>query len=301
MNQTPVHLLAPHKSAVIAAARELLRASGAGGVAFEIPGTVPPCVIVLGAVDEIGKLVDQPAREPMLGGRRKADVRPSEPLNWNEPEPGQLRRWAALITSANHGILAEQGYKFPQSPEKYERIEVVEVLPGGAQQAEAEPVAIPAHLLEFVEAVAGPTYTYVDRETDQTCCNGCNRAERYVGLTEPPVLEHAEDCIVLRARAILAAPVSERAEDARDGWSKEPPTEQGEYWHWNGEDDIAPYIYHIMWSGTAKKCFVSIGQYGITEASFCDEFGGWWKKIPQPAIPGDAAMAATNATKEGQQ
>lgn len=99
--------------------------------------------------------------------------------------------------------------------------------------------------------------------------------------------------------AALRAQLASAQQDAAP-WSKEPPTEQGEYWHWNGEEDTAPYIYHILWSGTAKKCFVSIGQYGITEASFCDEFGGWWKRISQPAIPvGAARTQQTNTTATG--
>jgi len=103
-----------------------------------------------------------------------------------------------------------------------------------------------------------------------------------------------------KALAQVQAQLASARQDA-ELWSKESPTEQGEYWHWNGEEDTAPYIYHILWSGTAKKCFVSIGQYGITEASFCDEFGGWWKRIPQPAIPSEAARTQhTNTTATGE-
>jgi hypothetical protein len=79
-------------------------------------------------------------------------------------------------------------------------------------------------------------------------------------------------------------------DDAR--WAKEPPTEQADYWHWDGDEDHAPMIYHVLWSGTAKKCFVSIGQYGIDEAIWCDNFGGYWMKIEQPSTR-DAAMSRT--------
>lgn len=83
------------------------------------------------------------------------------------------------------------------------------------------------------------------------------------------------------------------AKDAEQ-WTKTPPTEQADYWHWNGDPDHAPMIYHVMWSGTAKKCFVSMGQYDIDEAIWCDNFGGWWLKIEQPSIPsGRAAIAAS--------
>jgi hypothetical protein len=86
---------------------------------------------------------------------------------------------------------------------------------------------------------------------------------------------------------LYAAPA--QAGDAQ--WSKEPPTEQADYWHWDGDEDHAPMIYHVLWSGTAKKCFVSIGQYGIDEAIWCDNFGGYWMKIEQPSVR--AAMSAS--------
>ena len=68
-------------------------------------------------------------------------------------------------------------------------------------------------------------------------------------------------------------------------WTKTPPCEQADYWNWDGDPDHAPMIYHVLWSGTAKKCFVSAGQYGIDEAIWCDNFSGWWLKIEQPSIP----------------
>ena len=54
MNQPPEYLLGPHKSTIIGAARDLLHAVPAGGVAFEIPGLVPRHVVVLGSESEIG-------------------------------------------------------------------------------------------------------------------------------------------------------------------------------------------------------------------------------------------------------
>jgi hypothetical protein len=92
------------------------------------------------------------------------------------------------------------------------------------------------------------------------------------------------------------------AADAKDAarWTKTPPTEQADYWNWDGDPDHAPMVYHVLWSGTAKKCFVSIGQYGIENAIWCDEFGGWWLKIEQPTTPsGDAAMAAAPSSEKG--
>lgn len=150
MNQTPEYLLGPHKTTIIAAARELLHASAAGGVAFEIPGLEPRHVVVLGAESEIGKLLEAPAREPMIGGRRKEDVRPAEPLDWNEPEEGEPRRWTILVTSAGHGLVGELGHSFPHAEEKHERVDVVEAGPVLARIAELRGVLRDVrHALQF--------------------------------------------------------------------------------------------------------------------------------------------------------
>lgn len=85
MNQTPPELLAPYKAPLIEHARALLRAAGTDGIAFEIPASIPPCTIVVGATDQIGKLLRTPSREPMLGGRRAGDPVPDQ-LQWDEPK-----------------------------------------------------------------------------------------------------------------------------------------------------------------------------------------------------------------------
>lgn len=79
--------------------------------------------------------------------------------------------------------------------------------------------------------------------------------------------------------------VAKRALEAE--WTNLPPTEQGEYWHWDGNPDAAPFPLSVMWSGTAQKCFVCIGDH--PHAPFCDDFGGWWMRIHQPPQPIDAA------------
>ena len=138
MNQTPEYLLGPHKATIIAAARELLHVTAAGGAIFEIPGLVPRHVVVLGAASEIGQLLEAPAREPMIGGRRKEDVRLAEPLDWNEPEEGEPRRWTILVTSAGHGLVGEPGAKFEHAEAKHERVDVLEAGPVLARIAELE-------------------------------------------------------------------------------------------------------------------------------------------------------------------
>lgn len=97
-------------------------------------------------------------------------------------------------------------------------------------------------------------------------------------LHAPTDVERAMESEIAELRTLLALQVGEH-------WKKQPPTKQGDYWHWDGDEDHAPMIYHVLWSGSANKCFVSIGQYSINEAIWCNEFGGWWKKISQPSIP----------------
>ncbi len=67
-------------------------------------------------------------------------------------------------------------------------------------------------------------------------------------------------------------------------WSATPPQEQGLYWHWSGSVDDAPIVLSVLYSGSNKECFVSIGQYGITKAIFCSEYGGFWASCPQPEL-----------------
>ena len=116
MNQTPPELLAPYKAALVAAARDLLRAAGSDGIAIEIPASSPPSVIVLGAEDRIGQLLRAPGREPMLGGRRAGDP-PVPALTFDEPEPGAdgplvvdspdlvtIRRWLRAAAEAGKPV-----------------------------------------------------------------------------------------------------------------------------------------------------------------------------------------------------
>jgi len=68
-------------------------------------------------------------------------------------------------------------------------------------------------------------------------------------------------------------------------WTKTPPTEQGEYWHWNGDNDCSPLPMFVLFSGSTGKCFVSSGQLGLTQAIDCEEYGGWWLRMIPPSVP----------------
>lgn len=67
-------------------------------------------------------------------------------------------------------------------------------------------------------------------------------------------------------------------------WTTEPPSEQGEYWHWNGDDDCAPVPTIVLRSGTSGTCFVESGQLGLI-AYDCKDHGGWWLKMQTPLTP----------------
>lgn len=68
-----------------------------------------------------------------------------------------------------------------------------------------------------------------------------------------------------------------------DEWTQEAPLEQAWYWHWNGNLDDAPFVYSVLLSRTNGKCFVSNSQ--IAKAPWCEDLGGWWKRITEPEIP----------------
>ncbi|MCA1857416.1 hypothetical protein LE190_16000 [Massilia oculi] len=119
MNQTPPELLAPHKAALVAAARDAMRTirqAGAAGARFEIPGAAPLCLIVIGEEAEIGKLLREPASEPMPGGRRAGDE-PAPALTFDDIEPGadgplvvdsndlvMIRRWLKAAAEAGKPV-----------------------------------------------------------------------------------------------------------------------------------------------------------------------------------------------------
>lgn len=61
------------------------------------------------------------------------------------------------------------------------------------------------------------------------------------------------------------------------GWTINP-TSQGWWWHWDGNEDHAPFIYSILWSGTSHRYFI---QY--PDSRYCDEVGGLWFKVEEPS------------------
>lgn len=81
-------------------------------------------------------------------------------------------------------------------------------------------------------------------------------------------------------------------------WSKTPPTAQGWYWHWNGDPGHQPIPTSVIYSGTTGTCFVSIGQLGITEAIFCDKYGGYWMRMREPSVFQGASTAPAESKQK---
>lgn len=82
-------------------------------------------------------------------------------------------------------------------------------------------------------------------------------------------------------------------------WGKAAPTEQGWYWHWNGDPGCSPVPMSVLWSGTTKRCFVSAGQLGINRAIDCAEYGGYWMPMQEPGTDvGGQANCATARTDD---
>lgn len=78
---------------------------------------------------------------------------------------------------------------------------IVAALTPAAIQAVAP---IPAHLREFVEAIAH-RFDAIDRETDDEFCKGCSGLSVWDKDSRQSHTHHRPDCIVLRAEALLAA------------------------------------------------------------------------------------------------
>lgn len=99
-----------------------------------------------------------------------------------------------------------------------------------------------------------------------------------------------DPCFVdIQCRAADYEAAYKALDDALPAWTQTPPALQGEYWHWNGDEDSAPLPMFVLWSGTSGKCFVSRGQLGIEHAIDCDEYGGWWLPLYAPPLPNDQA------------
>jgi hypothetical protein len=107
-----------------------------------------------------------------------------------------------------------------------------------------------------------------------------------LGYHDPEEERHGRENIAgLCAAATRLEQLESRMATIRATWTQTPPTEQGEYWHWNGDEDCAPLPTFVLWSGTSGKSFVSRGQLGIEQPIDCDQYGGWWLPLYAPPLP----------------
>lgn len=68
-------------------------------------------------------------------------------------------------------------------------------------------------------------------------------------------------------------------------WTREPPTEQGPYWYWNGDQTFEPVMLWVMLSGTSGKCFIPETTDPLTRNVDDPAWAGWWKRANVPATP----------------
>ena len=103
-------------------------------------------------------------------------------------------------------------------------------------------------------------------------------------LEDRDALDKAEEKLHAYERG--AAELIERAHDELktlySDWTKTPPSEQGAYWWWSGDEDSSPLHIEIMYSGSDGTYFATSGQYGWTVAQSVTEMGGWWIRIYAP-------------------
>lgn len=81
--------------------------------------------------------------------------------------------------------------------------------------------------------------------------------------------------------------VNQAKEVQQSYWTQDTPEIQGLYWHWSGDSSDTPIVLSVLRSGTNNLCFVSVGQYGIEDAVFCENYGGFWSACVHPELPSE--------------
>lgn len=59
----------------------------------------------------------------------------------------------------------------------------------------------------------------------------------------------------------------------------------GDFWWWNGDEDSAPCLVTVFYSGFADNFFVPMGQHGWTRPQDVKEMDGWWMEAVIPNVP----------------
>jgi hypothetical protein len=177
---------------------------------------------------------------------------------------------------------------------------------------------------------AQPTYAWPkveikqEGEPEDIVCQACQRpftAEDVLGWTVvcpsckgrsgDPYSHDPFDCPTCGGKGkVLAFPQVEAAYLASEPAQGEPqglvareapedawidcPDSQGWWWHWDGDYAHAPFIYSILTSLSRK---INREFIACPDSRWCNDVGGKWMKIPQPAPP---AKLAPSDDKEQQ-
>lgn len=72
--------------------------------------------------------------------------------------------------------------------------------------------------------------------------------------------------------------------DISDILSRVLPDKQGWYWWWNEDPNSLPVPVSIVYSGTEKRYFASIGQLGWSRPQWVEDMGGKWQMLVEPSI-----------------
>jgi hypothetical protein len=120
---------------------------------------------------------------------------------------------------------------------------------------------------------------------DATTGKPLTNAEALTGLTCELQMRQLVEHHFKPALATALAHQIERFDIDTSEWTADAPTEQAWYWHWNGDRGSRPFPLSVLWSGTAKKCFVSMNLTMSGQAEWCDECGGFWKRMHEPRLP----------------
>lgn len=124
-----------------------------------------------------------------------------------------LRRCVAVLKQVDYADCGESEALWCQHALALSEAEAV--LSAPVVPVAAQPV-VPG--LEFVQAIAN-NFDSHDRENDEIMCRGCSAPQLWIDETQSYLITHRPECIVLRARAFLAAPqpaasVTDVAKDA---------------------------------------------------------------------------------------
>lgn len=71
-------------------------------------------------------------------------------------------------------------------------------------------------------------------------------------------------------------------------WKDRVPDEIGLWWWWNEDEDSAPIVVDIAYSGTGDEYFAMAGQHGWTRFQNVTEMGGLWMRLNEPDVPDES-------------